>query len=266
MTVWSLFCISRKMLIDSHCHLNFPDFKDDLPQVIVRAHEAGVSKMVSICTKIAEFPQIAAIADANPSVFCTVGVHPHEAEGHIDTTAEELISLSQHPKCIGIGETGLDYFYEHSPKAEQRQQFLEHIYASRQTGLPCIIHTRSADADTIEILQTQEPFPLLLHCFSTHHSVAEAALAKGGYISISGIVTFKSAEALRESVRQTPLNRLLVETDSPYLAPIPHCGQRNEPARTKLTAQCVAELKGISFAELAAATTANFHRLFKKAN
>ena len=221
--------------------------------------------MVSICTKIAEFPQIAAIAEAYDNIYCTVGVHPHDAAGHQNTTAAELIALSQHPKCVGIGETGLDYYYENSPRAEQRQQFLEHIAASRQTGLPCIIHTRSADAETIEIINSEQPFPGLLHCFSTDHSVAEAALAKGMYISISGIVTFKKAEALRESVRKIPLNRLLVETDSPYLAPIPHRGERNEPANTKLTAECVADLRGISYAELAAATTENFYRLFTKA-
>lgn len=253
------------MLIDSHCHLNFPDFADDLPQVIERAHQNGIVKMVSICTKIAEFPQIAEIATTHPSVYCTVGVHPHDAQDHVDTTAAELIELAKHPKCVGIGETGLDYFYENSPRAEQRQQFLEHIQAARATQLPCIIHTRSADADTIEIIEQEPPFPALLHCFSTDHSVAEAALAKGMYISISGIITFKSAADLRESVRKIPLNRLLVETDSPYLAPIPHRGQRNEPAHTKLTAQCVAELKGVSYAELAAATTENFYRLFRKA-
>lgn len=253
------------MLIDSHCHLNFPDFSDDLPQVVARAQEAGIGKMVSICTKLAEFPEIAKIADTYDNIYCTVGVHPHSAEEYVQTTAAQLIALSQHPKCVGIGETGLDFFYENSPRAEQHTQFLQHIEASRQTGLPCIIHTRSADAETIEILKTQAPFPALLHCFSTDHSVAEAALAKGLYISISGIVTFKKAEALRESVRQIPLNRLLVETDSPYLAPIPHRGQRNEPAYTKLTAQCVAELKGISYEELARITTENFHRLFKKA-
>lgn len=257
------------MLIDSHCHLNFPDFADDLPQVVARAHQNGIGKMVSICTKIDEFADIAKIADSYDNVFCTVGVHPHNAkdsaEEYVATTAAQLVELAQHPKCVGIGETGLDFFYENSPRAEQHTQFLQHIEASRQTGLPCIIHTRSADAETIEILKTEKPFPGLLHCFSTDHSVAEAALEAGLYISISGIVTFKKAEALRESVKKIPLNRLLVETDSPYLAPIPHRGQRNEPAHTKLTAQCVAELKGISFDELASKTTENFHNLFKKA-
>jgi len=252
------------MLIDSHCHLNFPDFADDLSQVVARAHDAGIDKMISICTKIAEFKDIAKIADTYENVYCTVGVHPHDAADHVDTTAEELIALSQHPKCVGIGETGLDYFYENSPREEQRQQFLQHIEASRQTGLPCIIHTRSADEDTIEIIRKEAAFPALLHCFSSSYSVAEAALEAGLYISISGIVTFKKAEDLRESVRKIPLNRLLVETDSPYLAPMPHRGARNEPAYTKLTAQCVAELKGVSYEELAAATTENFHRLFKK--
>lgn len=221
--------------------------------------------MVSICCKLDEFPDIAKIAETYDDIFCTVGVHPHSAEEYVKTTAAELVELAKHPKCVGIGETGLDYFYENSPKAEQNKQFLEHIEASRQTGLPCIIHTRSADVETIEILRTQPQFPGLLHCFSTDHSVAEAALDAGLYISISGIVTFKKAEALRESVRKIPLERLLVETDSPYLAPIPHRGKRNEPANTKLTAECVAELKGISYEELAEITTENFHRLFTKA-
>lgn len=253
------------MLIDSHCHLNFPDFADDLPQVVARAEQAGIGKMVSICCKLAEFPDIAKIAETYENIFFTVGVHPHSAEEYVETTAEQLIELAKHPKCVGIGETGLDFFYENSPRAEQHAQFLQHIEASRATGLPCIIHTRAADEDTIKILREQAPFPGLLHCFSTDHSVAEAALEAGLYISISGIVTFKKAEELRESVKKIPLDRLLVETDSPYLAPIPHRGQRNEPANTKLTAECVAELKGISYEELEAVTTENFHRLFTKA-
>ena len=253
------------MLIDSHCHLNFPDFAGDLPQVVERAHAAGIAKMVSICCKLAEFHDIAKIAETYPNIFCTVGVHPHSAEEYVKTTAAELVELAKHPKCVGIGETGLDYFYDNSPREEQMHQFLQHIDASRQTGLPCIIHTRSADDDTIKVLREQPKFPGLLHCFSTSHSVAEAALDAGLYISISGIVTFKKAEELRESVKKIPLDRLLVETDSPYLAPIPHRGKRNEPANTLLTAKLVAELKDISYEDLAAATTANFHRLFTKA-
>lgn len=252
------------MLVDSHCHLNFADFADDLPQVVERAKKAGISKMVSICCKLGEFPDIAKIAETYDNIFCTVGVHPHSAEEYVKTTVDELEELAKHPKCVGIGETGLDYFYENSPREEQMHQFLQHIQASRKTGLPCIIHTRSADDDTIKVLQEQPKFPGLLHCFSTDHAVAEAALDAGLYISISGIVTFKKAEELRESVRKIPLDRLLVETDSPYLAPIPHRGERNEPAHTAITAQVVAELKGVSYEELAEITTNNFHRLFTK--
>lgn len=252
------------MLVDSHCHLNFPDFKDDLPEVIARAAEYGVSKMVSICTKTSEYEEIQKIAETYDNVFCTVGVHPHEAQNEQSLTTADIVKLAAHPKCVAIGETGLDYYYENSPKDEQKKLFIEHIKASSETGLPTVIHTRSADDDTIDIINEYD-FPGLLHCFSTDHRVAEAALDNGLYISISGIVTFKKAEELRESVRKTPLDRLLVETDSPYLAPIPHRGKRNEPAYTKHTAELVAELKEVSLDELAKATTDNFHRLFSKA-
>jgi TatD DNase family protein len=252
------------MLVDSHCHLNFPDFKDDLDNVVARAAEYGIGKMLSICTKTHEFEDIAAIADKYPNIYCTIGVHPHEAENEPDIAAELIIPKTSHPKCVGIGETGLDYFYEHSPREVQEKVFIEHIKASRQTNLPIIIHTRDADEDMIRIIRAQAPFPGLLHCFSSSYEVAKAALDNGLYISISGIVTFKKAEDLRETVKKVPLDRLLVETDSPYLAPIPHRGKRNEPAYTKYTAQTVAELKGISFEELAEITTSNFHRLFTK--
>lgn len=252
------------MLVDSHCHLNFPDFKDDLPEVISRAQENGIGKMVSICTKTSEYEEIQEIAQTYENVYCTVGVHPHEAQNEQSLKAADIVKLTEHPKCVAIGETGLDYYYENSPKDEQKKLFIEHIKASNETGLPTIIHTRSADEDTIDFINEYD-FTGLLHCFSTDHKVAEAALDNGLYISISGIVTFKKAEELRESVRKTPLDRLLVETDSPYLAPLPHRGKRNEPAYTRFTAELVAELKEVSYDELTKATTENFHRLFKKA-
>ncbi|PIR34616.1 MAG: LuxR family transcriptional regulator [Alphaproteobacteria bacterium CG11_big_fil_rev_8_21_14_0_20_44_7] len=253
------------MLIDSHCHLNFPDFKDDLDEVIKNAGNNGVSQMLSICTKLSEYEEIKQIAANYDNVFCTVGVHPHEAENHAEVKAENLVALANYDKCIGLGETGLDYFYENSPREIQKNLFLEHIKAAQETDLPVIIHTRSADEDTIDIINTQN-FRGLLHCFSTDYKVAESALDNGLYISISGIVTFKKAEELREAVKKIPLERLLVETDAPYLAPIPMRGKRNEPAFTKHTAEFVAELKGVSFEELARITTKNFYTLFSKIN
>ena len=250
------------MLVDSHCHLNFPDFKDDLDEVVADAKKAGISQMLSICTRLKEFPEILSIVESYDDVFCTVGVHPHEAENHPDISAEQIIELTKHPKCIGIGETGLDYYYENSPKEIQKKSFLEHIKASQETGLPVIIHTRSADEDTIEFINNHD-FTAVLHCFSTDWAVAEAGLDNGLYISISGIVTFKKADELREIVKKIPLDRLLVETDAPYLAPTPHRGKRNEPAYTRITAEYIAELKGIGFEELAKATTENFYKLFR---
>ena len=251
------------MLVDSHCHLNFPDFKDDLDQVIENAGKAGITQMLSICCKLSEYDEIKSIADSYDNVNFTVGVHPHEAENHPDIFANQIIELTKDPKCIGIGETGLDYFYENSPREVQKKSFLEHIKASQETGLPTIIHTRSADEDTIDIINNHD-FPGLLHCFSSDWEVAKAGLDNGLYISISGIVTFKKAEELREVVKKIPLDRLLVETDAPYLAPTPHRGKRNEPAYTRITAEFVAELKDIAFEELAQKTTENFQRLFTK--
>jgi TatD DNase family protein len=254
------------MLVDSHCHLNFPDFKNDLDDVIARAGAAGIGKMVSICTKLEEFAEIAAIADKYPNVYCSVGVHPHDADekNAAEVKAEDIIKLTAHPKCVGIGETGLDYFYEHSPREEQKISFLEHIKAGRATGLPVIIHTRDAEADTIEIIKQQSGFAGLLHCFTSSYEVAKCGMDNGLYVSISGIVTFKNAVDLRETVKKIPLEFLLVETDSPFLAPLPHRGKRCEPAFTRHTADFIAELKGISVQELEEATTANFHKVFSK--
>lgn len=256
------------MLIDSHCHLDFPELAGDEEAVLSRARMAGVGGMLTIGTRLDQFGRVRAIAERHANVWCSVGVHPHEAKEEGQRTPDRLIEATRHPKVVGIGETGLDFYYEHSPRAEQAESFRAHIAAARATGLPLIVHTRDADRETIDILEDetrQGAFPGLIHCFSSGIEVAEHALALGFCISISGIVTFKAAESLRAIVRGIPLDRLLVETDSPYLAPIPKRGKTNEPAFVAHTAAKVAELKGVGIAELEAATTANFFRLFNKA-
>ena len=256
------------MLIDSHCHLDFPELTSDESGVLARARTAGVAGMLTIGTRLDQFERVRAIAERHENVWCSVGVHPHEAKEEGQRTPDRLIAATHHPKVVGIGETGLDFYYEHSPRDEQAESFRAHIAASRQTGLPLIVHTRNADAETGDILEEEHAkgaFPGLIHCFSSGRAVAERALALGLYISISGIVTFKAAEELRAIVRDVPLDRLLVETDAPYLAPIPKRGKTNEPAFVAHTAAKVAELKGVSLAELEAATTDNFFRLFTKA-
>ncbi len=255
------------MLVDSHCHLTFPDFKEDLPDIFARAASNDVGLMLTISTKLAEAPMVQSLADANEQVFCTVGVHPHEAETDAGVTAAQLVDLAKHDKTVGIGETGLDYFYEHSPREEQRNAFRAHIAAARETQLPLIVHARDADDEIIDILQDeykQGAFPGLIHCFSSGRALAEAALEIGFYVSLSGILTFKSAQELRDIAKDVPLDRLLVETDAPYLAPVPKRGKRNEPSFVSHTAACLAELKGVSTDELAATTTDNFFTLFSK--
>ena len=256
------------MLIDSHCHLDFPELAGDEAGVLARARTAGVAGMLTIGTRLDQFERVRAIAERHDNVWCSVGVHPHEAKEEGQRTPDRLIEATHHPKVVGIGETGLDFYYEHSPRDEQVESFRAHIAASRQTGLPLIVHTRDADRETIDVLEEEAAkgaFPGLIHCFSSGAEVARHALALGFYISISGIVTFKAAESLREIVRGIPLDRLLVETDSPYLAPIPKRGKTNEPAFVAHTAAKVAELKGVGLAELEAVTTDNFFRLFTKA-
>lgn len=256
------------MLVDSHCHLDYLEREGEaLEEVVARAQRAGVGRLVTISTKLSEFDTIRSIAERFEPVFCSVGVHPHEAgeEGVEDPAS--LLSRSEHPKVVGIGETGLDYFYEHSPRDAQQRSFRAHIAAARESGLPLIVHARDADADTVAILQEEHargPFPGVIHCFTAGPELAQAALEIGFYISLAGVVTFKKAEALRETVRQVPLERLLVETDAPYLAPVPKRGKRNEPAYVVHTAEKMAELMGVSGEELAEATTANFFRLFSK--
>ena len=256
------------MLVDSHCHLDFPDFAKELGDVVARAHEAGVGTMVTIGTRLDAFERVRAIAERFPNVYCTVGVHPHEAAAETGITEQRLVALAAHPKVVGIGETGLDYYYEHSPRAEQKAAFRVHIAAARRCGLPLIVHTREADQDTIDILDQEMgkgAYGGVIHCFSTGRQVAEKALELGLYISLSGIVTFRNARALRATVPTLPLERLLIETDAPYLAPVPKRGKRNEPAYLTHTAACVAELMGLGDQELAARTTANFFALFRNA-
>lgn len=256
------------MLVDSHCHLEYDTFIAEGTDVVDRARAAGVGVCVTIGTKLATFPQTLAVAEAYDNVWCTVGIHPHDAANEPLTDPAVLVEACQHRKVIGIGETGLDYYYDHSPRAEQATNFLVHIDAAQETGLPLVIHTRDAEDDTIAILDEKlkkAPFSAVLHCFSGSAKLAEAGLRQGLYLSASGIITFKTAEPLREIFRAAPLDRLLVETDSPYLAPIPHRGKRNEPSFVVHTAELLAELKGVSRAEIERVTTDNFFRLFSKA-
>lgn len=256
------------MLVDSHCHLDFPDFAEDLDAIVGRAVDAGVGHMLTICTHVTKFGQVLAVAERFPQVTCTVGIHPHEAGAEPAVTAAQLVEKAQHPKVIGFGETGLDYFYDHSPREEQQRSFRAHLMAAREAQLPVVVHTRDADDDTVRILGEEMAagaFPGLIHCFSSSRELAEKAVQMGLYISLSGILTFKKSEELRETARAVPLDRLLVETDAPYLAPVPKRGKRNEPAFVAHTAAVLAEVKGVSVREIEEATTANFFRLFRKA-
>lgn len=255
------------MLVDSHCHLDFPEFAPELDAVVDRARAAGVGLCVSIGTTLDGFPRVRAVAERFDSVWCSVGIHPHEAEKEPLEDAQALIALAQGPKVVGIGETGLDYFYEHSPRAAQQKNFRLHIAAARELGLPLIVHTRDAEDDTIEILRDemeQGAFTGLIHCFTGTKKLADAALELGFCISVSGIATFKKSEELRAVIREVPLERLLVETDAPFLAPVPHRGKRNEPAFVAHTADVLAGLKGVAREDLAAQTTQNFFSLFRK--
>src|SRR5688572_19141907 len=249
------------MLIDHHCHLDFPDFADDLDGVVGRAKAAGVGLMVTISTRIRRFDQIIGIAERYANVFCSVGTHPHYAHEELDVPVEEIVRLSRHPKVVAIGEAGLDYFYDNSPRAAQEQGFRAHIAAARATQLPLVIHTRDADADTVRILEEEMrvgAFPAVLHCYTGGPDLARRGLDLGLYVSFSGIVTFKKSDALREITKFVPLDRLLVETDAPYLAPGKYRGKRNEPAYVVETAAELARVKGVTLDELAQATTENF--------
>jgi TatD DNase family protein len=254
------------MLVDSHCHLDFPDFAAERDEVIARARAAGVETMLTISTRLDQFEAVRAIAEAYDGIWCSVGAHPHEAADHVAVLAEQLVALASHAKVVGIGETGLDFHYDLSPRDIQARVFRAHIAASRASGLPLIIHAREADDEIARLLDEERPPPGVLHCFSSGRALAEAALALGFYISISGIVTFRKADELRAIVCDLPLDRLLVETDAPYLAPVPYRGKRNEPAFVAATAAAVAALRGLDPRELASATRENFFRLFTKAS
>ena len=255
------------MFVDSHCHLNMQEFADDLPEVIARAKASGVDIMQTICTRSSDFPGIIAIAEKYPQIYASFGVHPHEVEKDPLLTTEQIILNTAHPKVIGIGETGLDYYYEHSNRTIQQESFINHIHASSRTKLPVIVHSRSADDDTISIMSSEmkiNTYPGLIHCFSSTRKLAEASLDIGLYISIAGILTFKNAEDLRETMKYVPLDRILIETDAPYLAPIPLRGKRNEPAFVKHVAECLAHVKSLHIEEVAEITSQNFRRLFSK--
>ena len=255
------------MLIDSHCHLDFPELKGELDAVLDRARAAGVGLMVSISTRVRQFNELRALVDAYDNVFCSVGTHPHNAAEEPDIMVEELVELARHPKVVAIGEAGLDYHYDHSPRDVQKKSFRTHIAASRETGLPLVIHARDADVDIARMLEEETrkgAFPFVLHCFTSGAELARTGLALGGYLSFSGVITFKNAEALRDIALAVPSDRLLVETDAPYLAPEPLRGKTNEPAFVVHTAARLAALRGLRETEMARTTTENFFRLFKK--
>ncbi len=255
------------MLVDHHCHLDFPQFADHLDGLVARAASAGVGAMVTISTRIRRFDQVKAVAERFDNVFCSVGTHPHNAHEELDIPVEEIIRLSQHRKVVSIGEAGLDYHYQHSTPAAQAEGFRNHIAAARETGLPLEIHTREADADTIAILEEEHSkgaFPAILHCFTGGRDLAMRAVDLGLYVSFSGVVSFKKSEDLRAIASEVPLDRILVETDAPYLAPEPYRGKTNEPAYVAYTAAALAKARGITIDDFATATTDNFFRLFTK--
>jgi TatD DNase family protein len=255
------------MLVDSHCHLDFPDFAEELDAVVQRAVETGIERLVTISTRVKKFDQVLAIAERFDPVYCSVGTHPHNADEELDVTAEQLVALSEHRKVVAIGEAGLDYFYDNAPREAQVQGLKTHIAAARTSGLPLVIHARNADDDMAEILRQESEkgaFPAVLHCFSSGKRLAETGIELGHYVSFSGILTFKKSEELRAIAADLPVDRILVETDAPYLAPAPHRGKRNEPAFVAHTAAVLAEARGTTIEAIAEQTSENFFRLFSK--
>ncbi len=255
------------MLVDSHCHLDFPGLIEDTGSVVERAAQSDVRLMVTISTRIRQMDKILSIAESHKQIFCSVGTHPHNATEERDLELSDILEYTDHPKVIGIGEAGLDYHYDHGEPIDQKKGFHMHIEAARQTQLPLIIHTRDADDDTAAILREESEkgvFPFLLHCFTASSELAETAIELGGYVSFSGVLTFKRSQELRAIAEALPLDRLLVETDSPYLAPVPHRGKPNEPAFVAHTARVLAEVRGLDYEDLAASTSENFFRLFNK--
>jgi TatD DNase family protein len=255
------------MLIDSHCHLDFPDFAAELDAVVGRARAAGIERMVTISTRVKRQQELLAIAERFPDVFCSVGTHPHYAHEELDVTAADLVAATRPSKVVAIGEAGLDYHYDNSPRDAQERGFRSHIAAARETGLPLVIHSREADDDTARILEEESgkgAFPAVLHCFTGGPELAHRAVALGHFVSFTGILTFKNSAALRAIAAELPADRILVETDAPYLAPGKYRGKRNEPAFVVETAKVLAETRGVSFDEIGRQTTANFFRLFSK--
>jgi TatD DNase family protein len=255
------------MLIDSHCHLDFPELKGEIEAVLTRARDVGVGLMLTISTRVRRFDKVLALAEAHDNVFCSVGTHPHHAAEEPNVTIAELAELAQHPKVVAIGEAGLDYYYDNSPRDMQKKSFRTHIGAARETGLPLVIHARDADADVARMLREETrkgAFAFVLHCFTSGPELARAGLELGGYLSFSGVITFKKSDALRDIALAVPHDRLLVETDAPYLSPEPVRGQTNEPAFVVYTASRLAALRGLSEAEMARSTTENFFHLFSK--
>ncbi|MGY9049076.1 LuxR family transcriptional regulator [Puniceibacterium antarcticum] len=259
--------MTEPKITDSHCHLDFPDFDGQLPDILTRAAEAGVHRMVTICTRLRNEPQVRTLAEAHPQVFYAAGTHPMSAGEEPMATVDELIALAQHPKFVAIGETGLDYHYSADSAELQKQSLQIHIQAAQETRLPLVIHARAADDDMAQILSDAyraKPYSCVMHCFSSSAELAKAALDLGFYLSMSGITAFPKSRELRDIFATAPLDRILVETDSPYLAPPPHRGRRNEPAFTALTARRGAEVFGLDYADFAAQTEQNFERLFAK--
>lgn len=255
------------MLIDSHCHLDFEALSADLDGVMARAAAAGVTGMVTISTRVENFSTYAGLAERHENVWFSVGTHPHNAHEELHIETDELVRLSAHPRCVAIGEAGLDYFYDNAPREAQATGLRRHIGAARITGLPLVIHSRQADEDMAAILEEesgQGAFPFVLHCFTAGMTLAERALALGGYISFSGIVTFKNAKEIQDVARMVPADRYLVETDAPYLAPIPHRGQSNEPSFVRHTAEKLSEIRGLTLEQVGRESTVNFGRLFSK--
>ncbi|HEY4862764.1 MAG TPA: TatD family hydrolase [Xanthobacteraceae bacterium] len=255
------------MLVDGHCHLDFPDFSNEIDAVVARARAAGIDRLVTISTFVEKFPALRAIAERFSEVYCSVGTHPHNAAKEPNVTADDLIAATKHPKVVAIGEAGLDYHYDNSPRDAQEKGFRTHIQAARATKLPLVIHAREADEDIARILEEESKrggFPFVLHCFTGGEDLARRGVALGGYVSFSGILTFKNSESLRKIAASLPEDRILIETDAPFLAPNPYRGKRNEPAYVAETARVLADTRGVSFDAIAKITSANFFRLFSK--
>jgi TatD DNase family protein len=255
------------LIVDSHCHLDYDGLQDQLPAVLSRCDSAGVGLVLSISSLVKNQARLLAIAEAHDNVFCTVGTHPHHAHEELNITAQKLVEMTQHPKVVGIGEAGLDYHYDMSPREAQMQGFRTHIAAARESGLPLVIHTREAEDDTARVLEeemSKGPFKAVLHCFTSQQWLAEKGVALGLYVSFSGILTYKTAQNLRGTAKVLPEDRLLVETDAPYLAPLPHRGKSNEPSFVTHTLDVLAATRGVSRDQMASATSDNFFRLFSK--